>query len=225
MSYSFGNVAKDGALSNISTGRSVSNIIVTETVSTEYADLPNIVVGTASNILYIDPLTGIISRDVFFSGATGTTGPTGAVGATGPIGLTGPQGTATLTGATGPPGPTGTTGVTATGPTGAVGFGITGGVNWADYLYWDNNTNAWAVGNTKVSIGAGAGQTSQATLAIAIGFNAGMQSQGTSNQPYCKCRKPTPKLWKYLEKEIPLIRYLIKYICAQIFRKIIHKYL
>lgn len=32
----------------------------------------------------------------------------------------------------------------------------------------------------------------------------GMQSQGTSNQPYCKCRKPTSKLWKYLGKEIAI---------------------
>ena len=124
---SFGNLARDAALTNLSSGRSVSNIIVTETVRTEIVDLPNLPVGQASNVLYVDPLTGIISRDVpVGGGSTGPTGPsgvTGSVGTTGDTGATGVPGSSTLTGATGPVGNAGATG--ATGPAGA---GLTGGV-------------------------------------------------------------------------------------------------
>ena len=57
MSYSFGNVSRDGALTNLSTDRSVSDIIITETIRSETVTLPYLPVGQASNILYIDPLT------------------------------------------------------------------------------------------------------------------------------------------------------------------------
>lgn len=32
----------------------------------------------------------------------------------------------------------------------------------------------------------------------------GMQSGSLSNQPYCKCGKPTSLLWRYLGKEISI---------------------
>ena len=95
MSYSFGNVAKDSLLTNLSTNRSVSELSVTETAIIESLYLPNLPVGSASNILYIDPLTGIITRDVPVGG-TGSTGPTGGSGGPngGPTG--GPNGEPTV---------------------------------------------------------------------------------------------------------------------------------
>jgi len=124
MSYSFGNVAKDNSIKNFSTERSVSELSVIEKARIiSMIDLP---VGTASNNIFIDPVTGIISRDVPVGGGstgpTGAGGATGATGASGATGFTGPAGTATLTGATGANGTTGSSGSTgATGRTGSTG--------------------------------------------------------------------------------------------------------
>ena len=123
MSYSFGNVAKDSLLTNLSTNRSVSELSVSETAIIESLYLPNIPVGSASNILYIDPLTGIITREVpVGGGSTGPTGPSGVTGSTGTTGATGAPGNSTLTGATGPAGTVGATGATgSSGTTGTTG--------------------------------------------------------------------------------------------------------
>jgi hypothetical protein len=67
-----------------------------------------------------------------------------------------------------------------TGPTGAAGGGLASGACWADYLYWNNLTSAWTPGNNTIRQGCLAGQTNQATLAIAIGRLAGNINQSTN---------------------------------------------
>jgi Collagen triple helix repeat (20 copies) len=130
MSYSFGNVAKDSSVKNLSAEKSVSKLSVIENARImAMIDLP---VGQAINTIYIDPVTGIISRDIPVGGGstgpTGATGVTGSIGTSGATGATGAPGFSTLTGATGTTGATGITG--ATGATGSVGStgatGITG---------------------------------------------------------------------------------------------------
>jgi hypothetical protein len=158
MAYSFGKVPNDFAVTNIYSGGTVSQNLSASNVSV--FDLP---VGTASNVIYIDPVTGILSRDV----------PVGATGATGNAGATGSPGTPGSSGPTGPAGSTSNTG--ATGPTGT---GLTGGTNWADYLYWDSVSGVWAVGDANVSIGSGAGALNQGINSVAIGASAGSNSQG-----------------------------------------------
>ena len=91
MSYSFGNVQKDISAVNISTGRLVSNLSVSETVNIVTIGLGNLPVATASNIIYIDPATGIISRDIPIGG--GATGATGATGTSYAGGTRDPRGT------------------------------------------------------------------------------------------------------------------------------------
>jgi hypothetical protein len=49
--------------------------------------------------------------------------------------------------------------------------------SWADYLFWNNNTSTWTIGNTNITLGSNAGQTNQGTYAIAIGFQAGNYNQ------------------------------------------------
>jgi len=134
-------------------------------------------------------------------GPTGQTGPTGQQGQQGPTGSTGQPGVAVNTGATGPEGATGQQGDTgATGPegqkgdTGATGpegqegdTGATGpegptpqGTTWGDYLYWNNTTSAWVVGDQNITLGAYAGASSQGINAVAVGNNAGQISQQDS---------------------------------------------
>jgi hypothetical protein len=186
MAYSFGKVPNDFSATNINTGG-----IVTTDLSTSISSITDLPVGIASNVIYINPLTGVLSRDVP-GGPTGSTGATGATGATGSTGPTG-QGSATNTGATGSTGdigatgPTGSTGATgslgtpgATGATGATGP-TPSGTNWADYLYWNSTTSAWAVGSSEVSIGGGAGQVSQGSNSVAIGPSAGNQNQAINS--------------------------------------------
>jgi hypothetical protein len=62
-----------------------------------------------------------------------------------------------------------------TGPTGPTPQGTTFG----NYLYW--NGTAWVVGSTSVLLGANAGQTNQATGAVAIGYQAGNSNQSTGS--------------------------------------------
>jgi hypothetical protein len=109
------------------------------------------------------------------SGATGSTGPvgvSGATGVTGPVGVSGATGPRGVSGATGPIGVSG-----ATGSTGVIG--VTG-VNWGNFLYWNNTSSTWALGNANVIIGSGAGQTNQGTHAVAIGFQPGSSGQGSN---------------------------------------------
>ena len=53
------------------------------------------------------------------------------------------------------------------------------GTNPGDYIYW--NGSQWVVGDTAVSLGAFAGQTSQGAKAVAIGANAGQTSQQSNS--------------------------------------------
>lgn len=73
-------------------------------------------------------------------------------------------------------GPTGGSG----GPTGATGptglLSVTG-TYYSDYIFWNNTTNAWAVGSDSVHIGQNAGSVNQQVGAIAIGINAGIYNQ------------------------------------------------
>ena len=116
------------------------------------------------------------------TGKDGLTGSTGATGATGKDGLTGATG---ATGATGKDGLTGATGATGkdglTGATGATGLISATGTNYSDYIFWNNNTSTWDVGNTTIHIGSNAGQTSQGLNAVAIGTNAGRTGQGANS--------------------------------------------
>ena len=63
----------------------------------------------------------------------------------------------------------------ATGPAGPTPIAT----YWADYLYWNNLTSAWVVGDENITLGRNAGQTSQGTNAVALGFFAGNNNQGT----------------------------------------------
>ena len=86
------------------------------------------------------------------SGSTGSTGPwyvnlDGAPGRRGPTGITGPSGSISAT-----------------------------GTYWGDYLFWNNGTNQWTVGQNNISIGSNAG-VGQGQDAVAIGYNAGNQGQ------------------------------------------------
>ena len=69
MSYSFGNVARDGALTNISTSRSVSTVAVADVLVSEIVDLPYIPYQVADNVVYINSVTGLLSRYVPIGGA------------------------------------------------------------------------------------------------------------------------------------------------------------
>jgi len=124
MAYSFGRVSNDFSASNINSGRIITKDLVSSI--TQFADLP---VGTASNVVYVNPSTGVLSRDLP-GGSTGATGATGSSGTPGTPGATGPtgQGTAVNTGATGATGLSGTPGATgATGSSGTPGApGATG---------------------------------------------------------------------------------------------------
>ena len=140
MAYSFGKIPNDFSATNVFSGASVSQKSTFSEIT--ISAIQNLPVGTASNIIYIDPVTGIISRDVpVGGGSTGPTGPTGAPGA----------------------------------------GGVTGGVNWADYLYWDSVNGVWAVGDANVIIGSGAGQSNQGFQSVAIGNNAANFSQGINS--------------------------------------------
>jgi len=62
------------------------------------------------------------------------------------------------------------------------GNGVTpvpGANYWGDYLFWDNITNAWVVGDQNITLGRYAGNTGQELNAIAIGQEAGQFTQGT----------------------------------------------
>jgi len=105
----------------------------------------------------------------------------------GPPGPTGPPGSGGGGGGqTGDPGPTGNTGPTGmTGATGASALDISANC-WSEYLFWNDTTNAWAVGGglteggDKVHIGCKAGELGpQGDYAIAIGSHAGNSRQET----------------------------------------------
>ena len=55
------------------------------------------------------------------------------------------------------------------------------GINYGNYLYWDNSLNIipgrWVVGDQKITLGSNAGKVGQETAAIAIGVNAGNAQQ------------------------------------------------
>jgi hypothetical protein len=63
-------------------------------------------------------------------------------------------------------------------PSGGGGTTLPPGINTGDYLYWSNG--AYQVGDTKVTIGANTGVTSQGANAVAIGVCSGNISQGAN---------------------------------------------
>jgi len=65
--------------------------------------------------------------------------------------------------------------------TGPTGFISISGTNYGDYVYWNTNTNAWAVGSQQVVQGGNAGKMSQNAYAVAVGFYAGFTGQGTGS--------------------------------------------
>ena len=73
------------------------------------------------------------------------------------------------------------------GGSGGGGGGLPTGTNWADYLYWNSTTSAWAVGSRRVTIGRWAGQYSTlwgsgllptGDQSVNIGMAAGQYSAG-----------------------------------------------
>lgn len=64
-----------------------------------------------------------------------------------------------------------------TAPAGGGGGSVASGTYWGDYLYWNNNTSAWAVGSSNVLHGRNAGQTNQGNYSVAIGYNSGQTNQ------------------------------------------------
>ena len=89
--------------------------------------------------------------------------------------ITGVQGEKGDVGAKGNQGDTGLKG--ATGVTGATGLLTISGTNYSDYIFWNNATSTWDVGNTTIHIGSNAGYTNQQSNAIAIGQNTGYTNQ------------------------------------------------
>lgn len=52
------------------------------------------------------------------------------------------------------------------------------GLNYGNYMFWNNNTKSWSIGNEKLSLGSNSGQTSQGSHAVALGNQSGQTSQG-----------------------------------------------
>ena len=69
----------------------------------------------------------------------------------------------------------------ARGARGDTGFIGATGVNYSDYIYWNNSTNLWSVDISNVHIGSNAGRINQGEFAVAIGRNAGQTDQGTNS--------------------------------------------
>jgi len=67
---------------------------------------------------------------------------------------------------------------------GGGGGGLINGSNWGDYLFWNSNTSKWAVGDTNITLGAGAGQTNQGLDSVAIGKYAGNIGGSPNLQTY-----------------------------------------
>ena len=55
---------------------------------------------------------------------------------------------------------------------------IPNGTFWSNYLYWNDVTSQWVVGDQTITLGHNAGQVTQGLDAIAIGTNAGQTNQG-----------------------------------------------
>lgn len=89
-----------------------------------------------------------------FDGIIGPTGERGPTGKIGPTGYTGP-----------------------TGPTGPTGYLQVSGTLNGDYIHWDDSTNSWTVGSSRISIGGNAGATNQGVYSVALGAYAGETNQ------------------------------------------------
>ena len=106
-------------------------------------------------------------------GDKGDVGLQGIKGDKGDIGLQGLQGIQGAKGDRGDPGG-------PTGPKGEKGdSGLTPGTQWGSHLFW--NGSSWAIGDSKITLGSGAGQNSQGTNSVALGSNAGNQNLGKNS--------------------------------------------
>ena len=54
------------------------------------------------------------------------------------------------------------------------------GIYYSDYMFWNNTSKAWAVGQSEIHIGSYAGYNGQGSYAVAIGYQSGMTNQGTN---------------------------------------------
>ena len=60
------------------------------------------------------------------------------------------------------------------------GGGVTNGVNYSDYLFWNSYTTSWDAGQRELHLGSEAGLTGQASFAIALGYQAGLTGQSSN---------------------------------------------
>ena len=60
---------------------------------------------------------------------------------------------------------------------GGGGGGVPPGSSYGNYLYWDSNANAYAVGSQNIVLGVNAGANGQGFSAVAIGYYAGNSNQ------------------------------------------------
>ena len=60
---------------------------------------------------------------------------------------------------------------------GAAASGVPNGTNYSDYLFWDNNSSSWKVGQKEIHLGSEAGLTGQSSFAVALGHLAGRNTQ------------------------------------------------
>ena len=73
-----------------------------------------------------------------------------------------------------------TSGGGTTGPTGCTGpanGNLPIATNFGDYLYWNTTSNAYVVGDSKISLGGHAGESNQGNYGVAVGSSAGNVNQ------------------------------------------------
>ncbi|NBO22083.1 hypothetical protein EBU94_01910 [bacterium] len=54
---------------------------------------------------------------------------------------------------------------------------IPDGVNYSDYLFWNNTTGDWNIGDNNVHLGSGSSELNNGNYTVALGFQAGNDSQ------------------------------------------------
>lgn len=162
MSYSFGCVPSDLSVSNLTTGASVStkSTIADVTISA----IQNLPVQVADNVVYIDSVTGVLSRDISVGGgATGATGAQGSIGATGQAGA----------------------GINQNGVNyGDYLFWNPAKSTWNvgnNPVHIGPNSGLSSQGLNSVAIGVSAGSMNQGIGSVAIGSSAGNNSQGVQS--------------------------------------------
>ena len=133
-------------------------------------------ISTATQYALDNTMSIILSMQAQSKGEKGDKGDVGLQGIKGDKGDIGLQGLQGIQGAKGDRGDPGG----PTGPKGEKGdSGLTPGTQWGSHLFW--NGSSWAIGDSKITLGSGAGQKSQGTNSVALGSNAGNENLGKNS--------------------------------------------